>query len=54
MTTFKFNLYKTFSLNCNGSFVMCVGRDENSIDALMYEANRLAACGGTVEVSPCL
>lgn len=50
----KFSLYKTFSLQSDGDFVMCVGRDENSIDALMHEANRLAALGETVEVRPVL
>lgn len=50
----KFDLYKTFSLESDGEYVMCVGRDENSVDALMHEANRLAALGHVVEVSPCL
>lgn len=50
----KFDYYKTFSLESDGDFVMCVGRDENSIDALMYEANRLAGLGHAVEVRPCL
>ena len=54
MTIYKFSLYRTFSLESDGQFVMCVGRDENSIDALMHEANRLAASGATVNVSPCL
>jgi len=50
----KHSLYKTFSLEADGDFVMCVGRDENSIDALMHEASRLAGLGHVVTVSPCL